>query len=135
MHPNSKTRSEALLAAMNSPRWLMVSLLLYAGMAAVMVRGFILEPRETFFLIMGAIFVGWAVENALKLAYPRGQLAGAALVPLVLVVVACSYLYGRDGHLGYGAVMLLGVCCFLASAHAMAAWGPAPTDATDATNR
>ena len=88
---------------------------------------------------MGAIFAGWAIENAIKLQFPGGNLIGAALTPMVVVAMAGTYLYGRDGHWLYGVIMMLGLCGFIGSSIAMAAYGtpmakPEPTPKSDQAN-
>lgn len=117
--------AKKLISAADQPRWLTVGLVAYTIMAGFMLHGWFSDPRETFYLIMAALFTGWAGENALKLAFPRGHLAGAAMLPSVLVMVACTYLYSRDGHIAYGAIMVLGLLGFIGGALMMAAWGKA----------
>lgn len=104
------------VALFESRPWHAGAFAVQAGMAAVMASCWVLQPRDGFFLILGGLFAGWALESLLKLARPDGNHLGTALLSGLLPVVACTYLYGRDGHWGYGAVTALGLVLLVGAA-------------------
>jgi peptidoglycan/LPS O-acetylase OafA/YrhL len=125
-------RVEQLLAIAQSRTGRLVALTAYLVMSAVLAYGWVFQDyRDGFLLIMGAMFLGWAVEVAIQLAFPRGSHAGAIVFTIVLVVVSCAYLFGRDGHWGYAVMTLLGCACALGAVVMTAMWGSGPADGAD----
>ncbi len=103
--------------------WHAGSAVVYTVVAGVMMYAWLSQPKDAFFLIMGAMFAGSALQALVKLAFPGGNQLAATLLPLVMIQMACTYLFGRDGHWGYGAITVLGLVLFAGAAVMGAAWG------------
>ncbi len=113
-----------IVTSAERPRWRAVMMVVYGGMAAVMLRGWFGNPGDSFYLIMSGFFAGWAIENAIRQAFPDGNHVVASQVAAQFTLVACAFLFGRDGHWGYAAVMLCGLVGYVGAA-VLAARAPA----------